>query len=157
MKRQFERVLELNPNDAASIAWTAHAFVFLGRSEEAIELIQRAMRLDPLHPRSYRWTLAHAAFFVGDYEQTIRELGRGPWFGSWQSLYLAAAYAQIDRRDDARSELEKFLVKRCQELRSRGLPLPSNVLDLAFERANQFKRREDRDRLLDGLRKAGLS
>ena len=156
-EEQFERVLELNPNDAASIAWTAHAFVLLGRSEEAIELIQRAMRLDPLHPRSYRWTLAHAAFFVGDYEQTIRQLGRGPWFGSWQSLCLAAAYAQIGRRDDARTELEKFLERRRQELRSRGLPLPSNVLDLAIERANHFKRREDRDRLLDGLRKAGLS
>ena len=57
---------------------------------------------------------------------------------------LAACYGQLDMEEEARAALEK-LVHRMP-----GLTLDSERLE------RPFRRPEDKDRFLDGLRKAGL-
>lgn len=117
---EFRRALELNPNDADSIAWTAHAFVLLGFPEEAGELIRKAMRLNPLHPGSYNRTLGEASYFCRDYEHAARALRQGSTPGGWRYLFLGATYARLGRLEEARAEISSFTAQRRTELQDHG-------------------------------------
>jgi adenylate cyclase len=156
-EEQFERALDLNRNDANCMSWAALGFVLLGRTEEAFDLISKAMRLNPLHPVSYSLVLGNAAFFTGRYEDALREFRRGGEYGIWHHANLAAAYGQADRIEEAQAEMAIFVESRRKQLVESGSPLPDSDLDLVRERIERFRRRVDQDRYLDGLRKAGLS
>jgi adenylate cyclase len=156
-EEQFEKALALNRNDADCMSWVALGFVMLGRTEEAFELINKAMRLNPLHPNSYHLVLGNAAYFTGHYEDAIREFRRGGEYGIWHHANLAAAYGQAGRIEEAQAEAVIFVEARRKQLAKRGTPLPASDLELATERIKRHKRQVDRDRYLDGLRKAGLS
>ena len=56
----YERALNLNPNDADVIAEYADALVYDGQPAHAVELLHRAMRLNPYYPDWYLWNLADA-------------------------------------------------------------------------------------------------
>jgi adenylate cyclase len=156
-EEQFERALALNRNDAGCMSWAALGFVLLGRTEEAFELINKAMRLNPLHPISYHLVLGNAAYFTGRYEDAIREFRRGGKYGIWHHANLAAAYGQAGRIEEAQAEAIIFAEARRKQLAKRGTPLPASDLELATERIKRHRRQVDQDRFLDGLRKAGLS
>ena len=156
-EEQFERALALNRNDAGCMSWVALGFVLLGRTEEAFDLISKAMRLNPLHPNSYHLVLGNAAYFTGRYEDAIREFRRGGEYGIWHHANLAAAYGQAGRIEEAQAEAIIFAEARRKQLAKRGTPLPASDLELATERIKRHRRQVDRDRFLDGLRKAGLS
>lgn len=47
-ERAFRRAIELNPNDVRAVTWLASTKATVGQTEEAIELYQAALRLDPL-------------------------------------------------------------------------------------------------------------
>ncbi len=156
-EKQIEKALALNRNDADCMSWVALGFVMLGRPEEAYELISEAMRLNPLHPNSYHLVLGNAAYFTGRYEDAIREFRQIGEYGIWHHANLAAAYGQADRTEEAQAEVAIFVEKRRKQLAKRGTPLPASDLELATERIKRHRRQVDRDRFLDGLRKAGLS
>ena len=155
-QEQLERAVALNPNDADTVAWAAHGLVLTGSAEKAYELISKAIRLNPLHPDIYHTHLGNAAFFTGRYEQAIREYKRGISSGAGYHFTLAAAYGQLGQLEEARAEAAKYVEKQRQQLRSRNTPAPASDMEMAMERVNRFGRQVDRDRLLDGLRKAGL-
>ena len=156
-EEQFERALALNRNDAGCMSWVALGFVMLGRTEEAYELISEAMHLNPLHPNSYHLVCGNAAYFTDRYEDAIREFRQGGEYGIWHHANLAAAYGQAGRIEEARAEAAIFVEKRRKQLETRRTPVPAGNLELATERIKRFRRQVDRDRYLDGLRKAGLS
>ena len=156
-EEQFDRALALNPNDAEVMAWMAQALVFLGRAEEASELIQQAMRLNPLHPNSYYMILANAAYFTGRYDDALRGFRQGSEHGVWHHANMAATYAQLGRIEDARTHAAMFVGTRRKQYEASGNPIPNDDLSLAAERVLRMKREIDRDRYIDGLRKAGLS
>ncbi|MCZ6760458.1 MAG: hypothetical protein O7D29_08825 [Gemmatimonadetes bacterium] len=156
-EEQFERALALNRNDANCMSWVAMGFVFLGRTEEAFDLISKAMRLNPLHPDSYHLVLGNAAYFTGRYEDALREFRLGGKYGVWHHANLAAAYGQTDRTEEAQAEMALFVEARRKQFVKRGTPLPASDLELVTERIERLRRRVDQDRYLEGLRKAGLS
>ena len=156
-EEQSERALALNRNDANCMSWVAMGFVFLGRTEEAFDLISKAMRLNPLHPNSYHLVLGNAAYFTGRYEDALREFRRGGEYGVWHHANLAAAYGQTDRTEEAQAEMALFVEARRKQFVKRGTPLPASDLELVTERIERLRRRVDQDRYLEGLRKAGLS
>ena len=49
----YQRAQSLNPNDADLLSDMADALAHAGRSEELIELLNRAMRLNPFYPDQY--------------------------------------------------------------------------------------------------------
>lgn len=156
-EEQFERALALNRNDADCMSWVALGFVLLGRTEEAFDLICKAMRLNPLHPNSYHLVLGNAAYFTGRYEEAIREFRRGGEYGTWYHANLAAAYGQADRLEEARAETALFVDARRKQLARKGIPVPVSDLELVTSGIGRFRRRAEQEHYLDGLRKAGLS
>jgi adenylate cyclase len=156
-EEQLEKALALNPNDADTVAWAAHGLALAGNAEKAYDLISKAIRLNPLHPDIYHSHLANAAFFTGRYEQAIREYKRGLSLGAGYHFALAATYGQMGQLEEARAEAAKYVEQQRKQLQSRNTPAPTSDMEMAMERVRRFGRKVDRERLIDGLRKAGLA
>ena len=65
-----ERALALNPNDDLIVVQQGELLTWLGRPEEGIEWIRKAMRLNPYHPERFWSHLGRASL--------RREIRRGP-------------------------------------------------------------------------------
>ncbi|WP_027547781.1 adenylate/guanylate cyclase domain-containing protein [Bradyrhizobium sp. WSM2254] len=153
----FKRALGFNPNDADVPAVFGNVLVYWGRWREALTWIDTAKRLNPLPPNIYHWYHALALYSAREYEQAIRALREIRTLDRWSHGLLAACYGQIDRLDEARSELDAFIGERERELRERGEALPLSSLDLVLSRADRYRDPLDREHFLEGLRKAGLT
>ncbi len=49
-EKEFNRAIELDPNNAAALAWNAQMLSSLGRHDEALSQIRRAIEIDPISP-----------------------------------------------------------------------------------------------------------
>jgi len=74
---EAERAIELDPNDARAQFMMGKALIFDGRSEEGVELIRKAMRLDPLYPAEPLCYLGLAHFCMGQLEEAVSLIERG--------------------------------------------------------------------------------
>jgi adenylate cyclase len=90
-----KRAIALDPNNADSYASQADVLNFAGRPEEALRMMEQAMRLNPRYPPQYLWELGFAYRFTGRYAEaiaTLKEtLSRNPNFLPAQ-LTLAISY-----------------------------------------------------------------
>ena len=152
----FERALALNPNDADVAAVFANILVYWGRWREALVWIETAKRLNPFPPNLYHWYHALALYAGHRHRDAIEALKQTRSLHCWSYGLLAACYAQIGMRAEARGELSRFIKERHLELRQNGDAIPADDLGLAEVRADRYRRAGDRKHFLEGLRKAGL-
>jgi tetratricopeptide (TPR) repeat protein len=73
---EFERAVQLNPNDALSHAGLAAALTFAGRVDEGIRAKETALRLSPRDPNRPYWQMVTAAGMIVTerYETALTEL-----------------------------------------------------------------------------------
>ena len=139
--------LALDPSDAEGIATLAMTHAFSGASDRALELIDTAMRLDPYYPFWHLVVIALSQMALENYTEAIaalkRAIARNPDSMPFHML-LAACLALVGEHEAA----EKALTE------SRRLN-PALSISFASEQI-PYRRPEDRERLLAGLRKAGL-
>lgn len=67
----FQRVLDLNPNNAYLVGRMGELYNFLGDAEKALEYQNRAVKLDPLLPTYCRELEAAAHYVLGNYRETV--------------------------------------------------------------------------------------
>jgi tetratricopeptide (TPR) repeat protein len=108
-----ERAVECEPNNAMAIASLAETMILVGRPQEGLVLMKKAMRLSPYPPSYfYSWSM-RANYLTGDYEAAIAEYQkylqrhRGPFRAS--RLWLIASYMELGREEEARAEAQKLL------------------------------------------------
>jgi eukaryotic-like serine/threonine-protein kinase len=70
--REFQRAIELNPNDAEIRSWHGIALVHVGRLSEAVTEERRAQELEPTVPHITRG-LGAALFYARQYDQSIEQ------------------------------------------------------------------------------------
>jgi adenylate cyclase len=108
----LERAITLNPNGADSYVILGFLLSFSGKAEEGIKLIEKAIRLNPIPPANYLNFLAHAYYFLGQYEHAIRlykkVLRRSPK-NLFAHIYLTATYSASGREKEARHQAEEVL------------------------------------------------
>ncbi len=104
----YKRASLLNPNDADLMSDMADALAHSGQSEEAINLLQKAMRLNPFYPDQYLWHLGGAYYNLRRYDDAIRTLEGMQNPAEGQRL-LAASYGQLGRLEEARHHAHKVL------------------------------------------------
>ncbi len=73
--RDFDRALDLEPNSAQAVAWSASALVEADMADQGIEATRRAIALDPLSP-ARQLSLAYAALPLGRYDLVIEAARR---------------------------------------------------------------------------------
>jgi len=69
--REGERAVALDPNNADSRAWQAEACLIAGRTNEALQAEEQAMRLNPHYPFWYLVNAGWAYMNTGQYAQAI--------------------------------------------------------------------------------------
>jgi len=102
--RQTERAIELVPGYADAYALQAWILHFAGRPARGLEAMARAIRLNPRVPSIYRLVRGALYYERGDNARAIADLEQAvsmnPTFQMIR-LWLAAAYAEAGRLDDA--------------------------------------------------------
>jgi TolB-like protein/class 3 adenylate cyclase/Tfp pilus assembly protein PilF len=92
-----ERAIALDPNNADSYAFQAQALNFAGRPEEALWMVEQAMRLNPHYPPLYLFELGWAYRLIGRYAEAVTMLkefiSQSPNFPP-AHFHLAASYVQ---------------------------------------------------------------
>ena len=111
---EFEKAIELDPNEADTWAALSDISVLAGRIEEGLEQIGKAFRLNPFPASWYYLTLGQAQYAARDYEAVVETLRRDETYRTSSRRFLAAGLAQLGRLDEARSEAELFLVANPQ-------------------------------------------
>jgi Tfp pilus assembly protein PilF len=134
---------ELSPNDAAIINEYGWGLTWAGRAEEGIPLMQEAMRLNPYYPEWYLTSSADGYFVARRYEEMIATLEKDSQ--PWSAFHRRLGWLRHPgRMEEAREALAKY----------RELEPQASIERLA--KTLPFRRKDDLERFLDGLRKAGL-
>jgi adenylate cyclase len=154
MKRQFEmaiaeaeRGVALSPNGADAQAHLGMILNYAGRREAAIASLEKAMRLNPIPPNWYLFSLGEAYFLAGEHEKALsayEQVLRGYPDDIRALIGSTATYSLLGREEEARA-------KAAQILRME----PKFSLE-SFLKTLPFKNKADEELLFDSLHKAGL-
>lgn len=141
-----KKAYTLNPNNSGNIAGMAWTMFASGEPEEALALINEAMRLNPSFPDWWLMILQESYRLSGRYDEAIEtiheELRRLDNY--FTRTRLALYYAQTGRDEEARAEIAKVL------------QLNPNMNLQIWENAQFFKNKEWLERDLADLRRVGL-
>jgi adenylate cyclase len=147
---EAQRAIALDPNDADSYLAVAYALIYAGRPKEAVDFVQRAMRLDPHYPAYHLYVLGLAHFVMEEFDAAVplfeRALKLNP--ENYVPLIpLAAAHAHLGHKQKAAATVEEL---------QKALPSIFTLSLLSRHPLLSYKDPADRDRLLEGLRQAGV-
>jgi len=143
---EAQRVIVLVPNAAEGYWRLGQILSLTGRPEEAIGLIEKAMRLNPHYPAFYLSDLGNAYYVAGRYEEALAPLKKAltlnPDF-ALAHLGLTICYVELGRLEEARAEgAEVLRLNPTWSLESiKGLPQKDPAVV---------------ERMIAALRKAGL-
>jgi adenylate cyclase len=143
-----EQWVKIEPGNAEALANLAATLHFHGDSDQVIELIEKAMHLNPYYPFFYIQYMGQAYFAMERYEAAIEALMRTTTRNPdalTAHVYLAACFGLLGEDVRARETLGEV---------QRIYPGFSTAWVLTFM---PYKRASDLDRLIKGLQKAGLS
>lgn len=141
---EFARAIALDPNEADTFATLSDILVLAGRIEEGLEQIRKAFRLNPYPASWYYLTLGQAQYAAGAYEAAVETLTRDETYRTGSRRFLAASLAQLGRLDEARAEVELFLVANPHFSTSQ------------WAETEPFRDAATRAHFVEGYRKAGL-
>ena len=137
--------VRLLPSAADAYRVLGYFLHWAGRGDEAIDALKTAAHLDP------KWStgwLGYAYVTAGRYDDAISTLNQGYELkarrGTNSLSFLAAAYIATGQDEKARAVMNVFLGKH-----------PKTTLS-NYRSPRLYKRREDRERYLGLLRKAGM-
>ena len=144
---EAERGVELDPNSGQANFNLMLALKWAGKPKEAIPVIQKALRLEPIPPDTYVQQLALVYFQAGDCKEALaacdKGLKRDPEH-LVSHIIMAAVYGSCGR--------EKEALKEGTEV----LRISPNFTVESYMRNIHYKIPSDGDRVAQGLRKAGL-
>jgi adenylate cyclase len=144
---EYRNAIALNSNYADALAGLADALAWAGRTEEAIDSVSKAMRLNPHHHAWYFQPLGLSYMITDRLDEAVEAYKRGvvrnPDFLG-HHLALAGIYAQLGREEEAQAEVNEVL--RIS---------PQFSLDL-FRQMAPARDPEKLERMVGLLAKAGL-
>jgi adenylate cyclase len=146
-----KKAIALGPSHDLPYSILSQTMLYAGRFDESITLMKKAMRLDPRYPAYCLFVLANDYFLLNRNQEAIEAWTRlleraqkGEFPPLFAHLGLAAAYARLERKEDASAHAEVVLKINPK-------------FSLEYYRAfDQYKNKADFDRILVALRKAGL-
>jgi tetratricopeptide (TPR) repeat protein len=143
----FEQAINLDPRDAGAFYAYGETMNRASSAEKAIPLIETAMSLEVVPPQVWEFALGHSYVLLRKYDEALAKfltvLERLPGFIPAR-VQLARLYGETDRISEAGSAVE--VIRKAA---------PRYTIKSA-ERMFPYADEENRSRLRNGLRKAGL-
>jgi TolB-like protein/Tfp pilus assembly protein PilF len=140
-EHQVRRSLDLNPYDADTLCQMGYLLTMRGRPLDGLAWMDRAVRLNPIHPDWYYYDRSIALYSIGEYRLAATEIEKLPLLGPGARVRLAACYAQMGEPDIAKLHLDAAA-------ESGFSPLKYVKVGIAFEHA------ADTEHLVEGVTKA---
>jgi adenylate cyclase len=144
---QAEKAVALNPNSADLHYRMGKVLIFVGRWGEAIPEYKKAIRLDPIPPNYYLYSLGYAYPKAEQYNKVIKwceKAVRQQPDDIFAHIMMASVYSFSGRDDEAQVEAAEVLRIN-----------PKFSLE-KYAKIIEYKNQEDKDRVIEALRKAGL-
>ncbi len=145
--KQVEQTLALNPNSPYFIGVTGWHMMLLGEWERGLALLRKGMKLNPQHPSWFHLATFMNCYHREEYEDASTEALK---FNCpelfWDPVMRAAAHSQMGREDEARTAVGELL-ELVPDFATRGRRLIGGYV----------KVHGLTDRVIEGLRKAGLA
>jgi len=142
-----QRAVELNDNFAPAYFALAVANLYLGRSDDSLVAIDRALRLSPSDPQAFVWysTKASALYLLRRYADAVESARQSLRLNRYHTALrvLAASYAQLDTIDKAREVMRELMATEYADKTIAAVIKP-------------FQRVADRESYSEGLSKAGM-
>lgn len=155
-RHHLELALELSPNHADCLMEAAPMWAYAGEPERALELTEKAFRLNPLRDPWYYFTAFMPHFVNRRLEVGAAILEQAPPHMIFeQSALLAASYAHLGRTEEARVQIPLFLEEFQRSILDGRPPEPGEAIAHIFA-SHPFQRKEDLAFLREGLARAGL-
>ncbi|NQV56515.1 MAG: adenylate/guanylate cyclase domain-containing protein [Rhodospirillales bacterium] len=139
------KALALNPNYDLVVVQQGELLTWLGRAEEGIDWIKKAMKLNPFHPQRFWSHLGRAYFVVRRYEDAIAAFKHIDAPDGTHYAFLAACSSYLD--DSAVAA----------EYNRETLNVAPDFNISAHMALQYYSEADDRAHHLDGLRKAGFA
>ena len=139
-----DRALNLNPNSDLIVVQQGEVLTWLGRPEEGIEWIRRAMRLNPYHPERFWSHLGRAQYTARIYADAIESFSKLTAPDHTHHAFLAASSAQLGNRVAAVAHAREVLQRK------RDFTVSGYLQTL------HYRQPSDSEHLREGLLKAGL-
>ena len=143
----LEQALNLNPNRADTLGLLGMVLNYAGSPQEAMAMFNKAIRLSPI-PRDWHFhQLAVSYILLGDYDNAIKEFRNSLNYNPDNlpaHLGLAAIFGLLDRKGEAQAEAFEIL------------RLDAKFSIKSWEKILPSMEQTEKNRLIDGLRKAGL-
>ena len=144
---EAERGVDLDPNSAMANFFLSNVLRYAGRSKEAIPVIRKALRLEPMAPGIFVQNLALIYFQAGDCKEAIATCEKGlkrERDNLNSHAIRAAVYGFCGREEEARKEATEVLRIN-----------PKFTVE-SYTRILPYKYQSNKDLTIQGLRKAGL-
>lgn len=139
-----QRALSLNPNNDLIVVQQGEVLTWLGRPQEGIEWIRKAMRLNPYHPERFWNHLGRALYAARSYAEAIEAFSRISAPDHTHHAYLAACSAQLGNTTAAAAHAREVLSRD-----------PAFAIE-GYLKTLHFKLDADREHYREGLAKSGL-
>ncbi|HWD56752.1 MAG TPA: tetratricopeptide repeat protein [Stellaceae bacterium] len=152
----FTETVKHNPDFARGHAQLGAELVYLGRPEEGIAQVEKAIKLSPQSKSlgMFQWIIGRARFFMGQYAEAVPWLQQSAraWPHLWYNrLYLASAYAHLGNKAAATRTLRAF------EKRFPGWTLARVAEEEKSNPNNNHFMVTGRQHFHAGLRRAGMT
>jgi adenylate cyclase len=148
-RRHLDRAFALNPNDADGLAERSLILTCQGEPEAGRACAEAAIRLNPSHPDYYLLYLSLSQFLTRNYREANRLHEMVVAGFPDMHAMKAAMYAQAGDLHKAAESMQEFLRQYPSHWKE---PPSARLVAELFA----FKRQEDSDLVIEGLRKAGL-
>jgi adenylate cyclase len=152
---EAKRAVSSDPNDADGYVALAGALSFAGRPAEALEAVDRAMRLNPHYPSSYLYQRGLAQFGLNRLDEAAASLEAAVAQNRedyWSQRLLLAIYGLQGRRADAERLVEAMKGKDRRGRYASYDPLSIRAITFWYP----FAKPNDGKRFASGLAKAGV-
>ena len=106
---EFSAAFAIDPNHADALVLYSETVTFDGRPLEAIELLKRALRVNPQPAAWYYWEFGLAYYAARQYELACEMLTVPSTYGTASRRILAATLAQMGKMEEARREGSQFM------------------------------------------------
>ena len=142
-----ERAVSTYPNADNAHAFLAWFLTMAGRPKEAVPLLKKAIRRNPMPPGWYFVILGASYRLIGRFDEAISELKKAVAYSPNELMAhvtLAGAYAEAGRLEEARAEAAEVM----------RISPTFSIENQA--RVTPYKNQDHSNRLVEALRKAGL-